>query len=81
MRIILKKTYKYKVGEIYVKSDVQIDEEELTSLIKVTENLINNSFIDRCYDISRHIYHQMEDSISEVRTCVNPNRIKIRLIK
>lgn len=81
MRRILKKTYKYNVGEIYVKSDVQIDEEDLTSLIKVTENLINSSFVDRCHDISRHIYHQMEDSISEVRTYAKSGKIRIRLIK
>jgi len=81
MRKILKKTYKYKVGGIYVKSDVPIDEEKLNSIVNVTEDLINNCFIDRCYYISKEIYKQMKDSISLVKTYANPQKIRIRIIK
>ena len=78
---IFRKTYKYTSGKVHIKSDISLNEKQISSIIEIINEVMKRFYYEPCYEISRKIYHEIGVTLKGVETNHRFGRIFIKLKK
>ena len=78
---MFKRKYKYKFGRVEIKSEIPLEENEISFIIETINKITKNGLYEPCYHISREICHEFSTRVSRVETYYYPRKMKVNILK
>ena len=74
------KKFTYKIGKVKIKSDIELNEEQVNKICNIIDEEMHCIFYGSAYQIARKILYEIGRDICSAEICCNKRKIFVKII-